>query len=323
MTMRYDRKLSDDCCDWLGPSGPLSFLLSDFRLWALEDRFALDVQFRPGNELKYYHGTTALLTVRLNPRTPVMALSADKAYSDAKGYARVCRTWSLADAAELESLLPAYFQSGVELAKDRYYRNRKEGFWQNRLALAFGPEWNRDREWLILDREAVIGFPSDAERAAIQNPICQTYLAVREHLQGEDPKAFGQPDSKSLGNEVDFLGLGRRGELLCIELKHGSNASGIYWGPLQVAVYRDIFKRAIGEAADDIHQLLLQKIRLGLLPREAEERWPAGGPSEVVPILAVAMPNDASECWRLLDRVMRERPDLRVQVVKLRDQTPL
>ena len=59
-TMRFARRLSQPFRDLLLPSGPLNFLVRDFRGWIDGDRFAVDAQLREGDKLMFYHGTTVL-----------------------------------------------------------------------------------------------------------------------------------------------------------------------------------------------------------------------------------------------------------------------
>ncbi|MFO0905726.1 MAG: hypothetical protein U0939_22150 [Pirellulales bacterium] len=320
MPMRYARRLTRSFSDLLLPPGPLHFLVRDFRRWIDGDSFALDLQLREGDKLMYYHGTTVLLTVAYDGKAEEVALSAASAYGNVPGYQDLMRRWPVNEHEKLLELVPEYLRSAVAFSGPQFYRNGQEGYWQNRLALAFGPDWKRGMDWLIIDREAVIGFNNDAERSAIQDPIQQKYLAVRASLQQEDPSLWGKPDNKGLGAESDFLALGPDGELFVIELKHGSNASGIYWGRLQVAVYGDIFRSALDEIANDIRELTAQKVELGLLPNEALPRIPSTGFRTVIPVLIVAEPNDASSCWERLRDVLGRCPEANALLVEVRNK---
>jgi len=318
MPMRYARLLSRSFSDLLLPPGPLHFLLRDFRGWIDGDRFALDVQLRDGNKLMFYHGTTVLLNIAHGVNVGDVSLSAASAYGNVPGNRELMRRWPAVEFGTLKELVPAYLRSAVAASGEKYYRNGQEGYWQNRLALAFGPDWRPGMDWLILDREAVVGFGNDAERSAIQSAAQQKFLAVRTLLQQENPSLWGKPDSKNLGNEADLLALGPDRELYVIELKHGGNADGIYWGRLQAAVYGDIFRQALGQISNDILELTVQKVELGLLPREALARVPSTGLRTVVPVLMVAEPNDASSCWARLQDVLARCPEANAVLVEVR-----
>ncbi len=77
-------------------------------------------------------------------------------------------------------------------------------------------------------------------------------------------KRFGQEDGKDFGDELDLLAIGPEQQLLAIEPKHGSNASGVCWGSLQVGLYRDAFKNALPYISDAIEALVHPKVSLGL-----------------------------------------------------------
>jgi len=48
----------------------------------------------------------------------------------------------------------------------------------------------------------------------------------------------------------------------------------IYWGPLQVSLYKNAFEKSLQYISKDIKDMVKQKIRLGLLPSEAAKRLP-------------------------------------------------
>jgi len=320
--MRYTRCLSATYIDHLS-RGPLKFFVERVSSWNHQDPFAFDLQIREGDQVTCYHGTTSLLGLRHDAATNQVTASAAEAYASAAGYKDLMTGWSPGVLERVENdrrLVSDYLLSAAAESTDGHYRNREEGYWQNLLSQAFGRNWQPGMDWLIVDREAVVGFASDADRRQILGPIQAKYERVRADLQNEDSRTWGQPTDKGLGNECDFLAIGPAGELLCIELKHGSNTSGIYWGALQAAVYRDIFAAALSSISDDIKALVRQKVAIGLLPHKALARLPDGEFRCVVPVLAVADPNDRSACWDLLDKVMQRCPDARVPVVEIRNQ---
>lgn len=138
-------------------------------------------------------------------------------------------------------------------------------------------------------------------------------------LQEQDSTRWGKNEGKKFGNECDFPAIGPSGELFCIERKHGSKASGVYWGPLQVSVYRDLFETALGAITEGIKSLVKQKVLLGLLPQDALSRLPQGEFRKVVPVLAVAAPNEQSACWEMLGEVMRNSSGRGVIVTEIRN----
>lgn len=316
----YQRFLSRDFCDLLKDGGCLRFLLTAGMEADNADPCAIDVQLRTGDIVQYYHGTTSLLRVRYRGDGSIQgdAAATYHAVPGCRELIQPCRIEP--DPLRcFEQALRDYLPRAMAAADPRYYRNRGEGFWQNCLAVTFGRNCRPGMDWLIIDREAVIEFDSDEERRRTLAPYREKYPAARRRLQTEEPNLWGQPpETDSLGNELDFLALGPAGELLCIELKHGSNASGIYWGPLQTCAYRDDFRLLLPDVAEDVKALVRQKIELGLLPPSAARRVPIEDFREPLGVLAVAEPNDLSTCWGRLNDLMERFLFARIPVVEVR-----
>lgn len=316
--MRYSRFLSPEFVQHLSGE-PLSSLLRLPTLCDFSDAYAIDFHLREGDRLMLYHGTTALLTVQLDRSTNRIKYSAAEAYSRACGFQELMQAWPESDWNRSVGLTPQYLTSAITIAKDGDYRNQAEGYWQNRLSLAFGSRWCPGMDWLIIDREAVVGFTNSTEKQDSLAPLKRKYQSVRDQFCEQDSGKWGSLSTKGFGDECDFLALGPAGELFCIELKHGSNTSGIYWGCLQVAVYRDLFERALDQITEDVKLLVRQKIQLGLLPLQADQRIPEGAFRTVQPVLAVADPNDRSACWKRLEEVMLSCADAKCTVVEIRN----
>lgn len=315
--MRYSRLLSSLFCEQL-QSGSLSGLLPS-TLSFDNDSFPVDVHIREGDKLMFYHGTTSLLTMSYDKSSHSFNFSAALVYSKSREYQSLSRRWKIAEMKKIIPLIMSYLKAAISLAKAEDYQNKKEGFWQNRLSITFGQHWQPGMDWLIIDREAVIGFENSEEKQSHLEPIRLKYQTVKERLQQKDSAKWGQPNSKRFGDECGFLALGPDGELFCIELKHGSNTSGIYWGSLQVAVYSDLFTSALDCITEGIKDLVRQKTIVGLLPAEAESRLPEGNFKSIHPILAVTAPNDRSSCWKNLDEVIRECPESKCSIVEIRN----
>jgi len=321
--VRYSRNLSPAFEKHLSDSGVLSFLIRDTLSWNRSDHFAFDLQVREGDVLTLYYGTTKLVDVRFDPKKDQVRLSASRSYSHVAGYQDLMKRRALHELASIQrrhKVLSRYLLAAAEQANERYYRNKKEGFWQNRVSLAFGRMSQGDADWLVIDREAEIGFPSEAARKAFQGPIQNKYESVRKQILSSRSRKWGDAGGKAFGNQCDFLAIGRKGELFCIELKHGDDAPKVTFGSLQVAVYRDLFTKALPAISEDIKALVRQKVAVGLLPEEARSRLPKADFKTVVPVLAVAVPNHRSACWDRLGEVMEHCPEARVTVVEIDDE---
>lgn len=314
MPVRYNRVLSPGFERALSPGQPLHALVADYRTWIPGDPDALDLHLRENDELMYYHGTTRLLTLKWHPGGEV-TLSAHKTYASVAP-PRLLQKHQLAGLAQVIQLLPTYVAQAAAAADARYYRNRKEGYWQNQICLARGPGGQAHHDWLVIDREVVLGHDNTSQLAAFWKPIALGYDAVQSTLRANEPSRWGHPgQQKAFGNELDMLALGKGGELVCIELKERSNTNGIYWGPLQAGVYRKAWETALPTVMPYVVALVEQKVRLGLLPPAALARLPQTKTSPVMGVLLVARTKPLSAAAdKNLGDVLERCPGPAVQV---------
>ena len=312
MPARYLRALAAHHARHLVPGGPLSWIAALHRAGIGTEPWALDPQIRERNTLGLYHGTTRLLEVKLKKGAggEEVVFSASDSYGEigrasATAHAALMKAWPLDEAAKLEGLCREYLAKAIDAADVSRYANRKEGYWQNRLALYFGGNWTPKKEWIVFDREAVLGFSNEEEASKHFGPIRERYEKAARELQAADAVRFGTAEPK-LGNEIDLLALGPANELLCIEVKHGANAAGIYWSPLQAGVYRDALEAAAEIVFEGVRRLVQQKVAVGLLPPAALLWLPEEKFSSIQAVVAVAEPNTRSDCWRSLE-IVQER----------------
>jgi hypothetical protein len=255
----------------------------------------------------YYHGTTSLLTIKLRvvgSKINVKA-TADKEYRKLSKYKKLIKLLPQGKNDKLRKAFRDYMSRAIRKANPKWYHNGKEGYWQNRLCIEWGRRSLPSEKYMVIDRECVIGF-GPGGRDKPYDSVFERYAEIRERLQKSSPNYFGKFRTKSLGDNLDMLAQDEQGNLVVIELKHGSNVTGIYWGPLQVLAYRDAFKMELGEIAQDIKDLVSQKVNLGLLPHAAMTRLPDGKFSSVEAVLVIAEPIPKSKCWKKLDRVIFE-----------------
>jgi len=329
MTVRYERSLNKESEDLLKPKGDLNFLIDGYETWLPGDPNAFDIHLREKNKIMIYHGGTRLITITCsknsaNKDKKFVKLSADKSYSKVgASYETLMTEWASDDLVNKQKEYKNYLIEAAKIAQDKFYNNRKEGWWSNRLSLYFGKNWNVEKEWLIFDREAVLGFKKSDEKGIFYEKMKEKYLGIRSKFRKDDPKIWGKEDSrKSFGDELDFLAIGPEKELLCIELKHGSYTSGIYWGPLQVSVYKDAFHEVASSISGDIKDIVKQKIDLGLLPAEATKWLPDGKFKEVKAIVVIADFNKKSSSKDKIKKVQDElinRGSYYVSVAKIEE----
>lgn len=162
----------------------------------------------------------------------------------------------------------------------RYYENKKEGFYQNKLSRKYGINSEADSEFVIIDKEVVVSYDTKKEKENLLLPIQEKFQQLQKVIAEKDTKHFGTKEKK-FGNELDFLALDKDGNVLLIEYKHGTNTSGIYWSSLQVGVYYEIFNALDKkEFEKSIFEMLKQKQEIGLInpnwktPREIKEIIP-------------------------------------------------
>ena len=66
--------------------------------------------------------------------------------------------------------------------KDSFHGNNKEAFYQNYLSRRYGVSGQAAPEFVIVDREAVVGHSDEMERQAVLGTIQQEYLELTRKL---------------------------------------------------------------------------------------------------------------------------------------------
>jgi len=313
MTARYERFFPDEHFPRVEASGIQALLrkIATLKVACASPEYALDIHIRENCELMVYHGGTCLLTIncsKVRGNAFEKVLFKSPSYGKGKGCDYEFRL--LGGEQKVDNLAEVTLRVCDYLAKliahptaihRKFYQ--KEGFWSNRLSIEFGRLWRPGMDWLIIDREAVLGFDSKERKDSFYEFKLQTQR-IKSNLQAYDPKLWGTPREpakrkSTFGDELDFLAIGPDKQLLCIELKHGSYTSGIYWGPLQASVYRDAYSRQLDNITAGIKNLVEQKVGLGLLPPEALSMLPEGNFAKVEGVLAIADVDSylRSTCW--------------------------
>ncbi len=330
MAARYDRALSERVVPSLLPGGAYHFLVAEK---PVDDLNAVDIQLRERNKLTYYHGTTRVLTVQLRCGSGGVEARAHAAaaYGEHPGsrdaYATLMRWWPTAKADAFRAAFLAYLPAAIAAAKNRDDRTEQAGGWQNRLCVRYGRQWTPADEWLIIDRECVVGFNNAQEQRAYYDGTRAAYQAVKRELQRSAPDVWARPDNASLSDELDLLAIGPSRDLLTIALAHGSDVQGICWGPLRAGLHHRAFDSVIGAIRDSLRTLVRQKVALGLLPTAAGDRVADGSLLRVEPVLAITDLNEGRTCWQKMDLVTDEmtragipRPLLPLKVAKVRER---
>jgi len=186
---------------------------------------------------------------------------------------------------------------------DRYYKNKKEGYFQNELSRMFGICGNKNNDFVILDKEAVIGYSDNAEKEKLYGELRSGYKTLQKELSEKNTARYGKKlEKKSIGNELDFLALDKQGNLRLIEYKHGTNTSGIYLSPLQIGMYYDLFTQLPKEELiKSVSSMFEQKKKIGLINPD----WGSMPEiKEIIPVLIISEYNYKSTANKKYHEVM-------------------
>jgi hypothetical protein len=276
--LSYDHRAAEPLLAALEPGGPLHGL-TDLVLEG-ED---LDLGLR-SRHATLYVGPTRAADVRVDPAGR-FALRPQASASVAAAAGRLWNeswaAWQPPDAlAEDWPAIERYLREAVAAAHTRY--RRREGALQAWLARA------PHEDFVVVDREAVIAFPSRQDKSAVlaqqRAPIDAAVAALRAegHAWAAAPRRFG--------DEIDALAIDASGRVIVIEAKHAADTRGVTWAPAQVAVHLGLARRWAEQdtvvAADVLEAERDQRIRLGLLSPEAR-RFSVARPLELAPALVL------------------------------------
>ena len=161
-------------------------------------------------------------------------------------------------------------------------------------------------DFVIIDKEAVIGYKNQSEKTKFIGPLQEKYKGLQKEISALNPKLYGRNiETKAIGNELDFLALDKDGNILLIEYKYGTNASGIYLSPLQIGMYYDIFTHFDG-LSEVVFDMLAQKQKIGLINPE----W-IKPPKirEIIPVLIISGYNLDSTAKTRFNEIMNITQD--------------
>jgi hypothetical protein len=301
--MYYNRTLSLVFSSLLEPGGSLRWLFDLVKS-------SSDLDFLVGKNadkewISVYRGLSRMVSIEpVDDRSKIL-LYADNAYE------KIAKQKSL----DLFGIKPVTFNFQNELQTlinainsckkyDRYYNNKKEGYFQNELSRKYGIYGDAGTEFVIVDKEAVIGYKDDKERSKLLRPFQAKYKKLQKEISNSNPNRYGiNLQKKAIGNELDFLALDRKGNVLLIEYKHGTNTSGIYLSPLQIGLYYDIFTyfdRNKLESA--VFEMLAQKKKIGLI--NPQWKTPARI-KQIIPVLIISCYNYNSSAKDKYNEVLK------------------
>ena len=295
--MYYNRKISNSFSELLEDDGKLRWLF-DF----VKKQPELDFLIGKNNSKEWisiYRGLSRVLTITKTRKTDVIKLDGANAYKSILPNLYGEKSISTIFENELEQTIET-----VSLNKkfDRYYKNEKEGYYQNILSRKFGICGKKNDDFVIIDKEAVIGFTNQKEKDVFINKILPKYKKLQSDISFLNSKRYGKNlRKKAVGNELDFLALDKDGNVLLIEYKHGKNTSGIYLSPIQIGMYNDIFinfpRKELKKA---VFEMLEQKQKIGLI----NPNWRKPKTiKNIIPVLIISEYNYKSSAKQKFDEI--------------------
>lgn len=309
LSMYYDRTLSDEFAEYLLPGGKLRWLF-DFVKNHPELDFGL-VRNKYGERIILYRGLTKIMDIK-NAKMGQVYVDGTKKYKEFIPELYGKKAVEDIKKEPIEKLIE--FLSEDEYSA-RYYDSKKEGYYQNELSRKYGINAADDAEFVIVDKEVVIGYVNDFEKENELGPIKEEYnnlyKELRPQITGRDYKDEPANDSNNkskknfFGDELDFLVLNKKGDILLIEVKYGKDTQKIYWSPLQIGVYYDILTK-FPKLEERTLSMLKQRQELGLISPNWTIQDSPRKKIQIIPVLIVAGPKHSLEAEKRLYKVLEK-----------------
>lgn len=296
--MYYNRTISNSFSILLEKGGALEWLFQ-----FVKNREDLDFLIGKNTSKEWisiYRGLTRIISISLSKNNFIL-IDADVRYkklsSNLFGKKNINQNFQN----EIEDII---IQIERNSKFDRYYKNKKEGYYQNELSRRYGICCYSKSDFVILDKEAVIGYSNKAEKDKIFGNVQQKYRLLQQEISDFNDKRFGKNlNKKALGNELDFLALDKYGNILLIEYKHGTNTSGIYLSPLQIGLYFDVFSIfPKKELENSVFEMLEQKQKIGLINPDWKKPKHI---REIIPVLIISEYNYNSSAKTKYNEVLQ------------------
>jgi len=297
--MYYNRKISDSFSKLLENGGELRWLF-DF----VKNHQELDFLIGKNNSKEWisiYRGLTRILSILPMDNPQIVLINADVKYKNMLGNLYGDKSINYNFQEDIENLI-AQIENNSQI--DRYFKNKKEGYYQNELSRKYGIWGSANDDFVVIDKEAVIGYANQKEKDTILGNIQQKYKQIQKDISILNPERYGKDlGKKTVGNELDFLALDKEGNILLIEYKHGTNTSGIYLSPLQIGMYYDLFTNFPKKDLEcAVFEMLTQKQKIGLInPNWAKPKYI----NEIIPVLIISEINYKSSAKIKFDEILQ------------------
>ena len=297
--MYYNRKISDSFAKLIEKGGKLRWVF-DF----VKNHPDLDFLIGKNNSKEWisvYRGLTRIISILPTDDPHRIKIEATNTYKQMSGNLYGIKSIKDNFQKDIENII-----SQIEGKKqfDRYYKNKKEGYYQNILSRKHGIHSSANDDFVIIDKEAVIGYSNQKEKDKLLGNIQEKYKQLQKEISILNPKRYGKNlAKKAIGNELDFLALDKEGNVLLIEYKHGTSTSGIYLSPLQIGMYNDIFTSFPKKDLEcAVFEMLEQRQKIGLINPD----WTKPNSiKNIIPVLIISEHNYKSSAKTKFEEILR------------------
>ena len=151
----------------------------------------------------------------------------------------------------------------------RYYesdKGKREGFYQNLIGRRYTFNTKAKDDFIIIDKEMVVGFKDEVTKTAWNNDIISNIEELISILR-RDYKGRLPQDIHSKFGEFDFLAMKWNGDIIIMELKQ-DDPQKTYLSPIQVRFYYEQFHKLLKEnkdISDNIMKMVQQKVDMGII----------------------------------------------------------
>ena len=151
----------------------------------------------------------------------------------------------------------------------RYYESdegKKEGFYQNLIGRRYTFNTKIGDDFIIIDKEMVVGFKDEVTKTAWNKDIISNIEALIRNLR-RDYKGRLPKDISSKYGEFDFLAMTWDGDIIIMELKQDDSLKTSL-SPIQVRFYDEQFHKLLKEnkdISDNIMKMVQQKVNMGII----------------------------------------------------------
>lgn len=297
--MKYNRTLSEEFAKLLKDGGKLRWLF-DF----VKNHGELDFLNGKNNSeewISIYRGLSRIIKITKTNDPEIIKIDGASAYRDLSTTLYGKRNINDNFEKEMENVID---QVSINVRFNHLFNNKKEGFHQNIFSRKYGICGDKDDDFVIIDKEVVIGYSGLEKKHRLLGELEFKYRNFLKVISDRNSIRYGSNlGNKPIGNELDFLSLDKEGNIKLIEFKHGSNTSGIYLSAVQIAMYYDIFMSFPREELEKtVVDMLNQKQKIGLINPDWKK---PNAIKDIIPVLIISEHNYKSSARKKFDEILQ------------------